>query len=170
MTEQQTEAPRFGDIFARQFAERADRERAGLKEKWDAGGPEWTNLMLGPSNGESVLEKAVQEWSPTSSLHHNWYTIDLMSVHPPFCGETKYWQTSATAIVEHENGKDIETELWKLTHWRAPLKVLVFYRFGEGWLTEKIRLACKLIAAQQSHHKEQDADYLLIVGQVDGDA
>lgn len=40
--------------------------------------------------------------------------------------------------IEHENGDDIETEMWKLAHWRAPLSVCVFYDFNEAKLDDKV--------------------------------
>jgi len=45
---------------------------------------------------------------------------------PTRCWATRY---AALLAIEHENGCDVETEMWKLAHWRSPLKVLVFYDF-----------------------------------------
>lgn len=40
-------------------------------------------------------------------------------------------------IIEHENGNEIEREMWKLVMWRAPLKVLIFYDWPDDERTEK---------------------------------
>lgn len=40
------------------------------------------------------------------------------------------WPASLAAIVEHERGDDLHTEIWKLLFWRADLKVLICYDRG----------------------------------------
>ena len=50
-------------------------------------------------------------------------------------------------IIEHENGEDVEEEMWKMLMWRSPLKVLVLYDWPpwrattkrrQNWLEDKL--------------------------------
>ena len=52
-------------------------------------------------------------------------------VSPGYHGEADYWASKTRLTIEHENGFDVETEMWKLAHWRSDLSVLVFYDFAE---------------------------------------
>lgn len=105
-------------------------------------GSGWTRVMLGsPGEREGVLQSASQTYAEqlgeACSVQTQWYTLDLSLVAPPCRGPTEYWQTRTVLAVEHENGDDVETEMWKLAHWRSPLSVCVFYDFNEGKLDEK---------------------------------
>ncbi|MDZ4690207.1 hypothetical protein [Terricaulis sp.] len=159
----------FTSIFVEEFKARAALDGAAFAPLWHAGGPTWTRVMVHSENKNSVLEKTLVRWAdqtlgPNMISLHRWYTIDLMAVSPAFDQKMEYWYTRPVALVEHENRKDIETELWKLAHWRAPLKVLAFYQFGEKWLDEKLTTARRIVEGAQSSCPETDAEYLLLVG------
>ena len=68
-------------------------------------------------------------------------------------------------IIEHETGKKVEEEMWKLLMWRAPLKVLVFYDRQAPWLDHKLR---QLYALRQEVNKgwpeADDTTYLFLIG------
>lgn len=159
-------ASAFTSIFIEEFKARAALHGTTFATLWHAGGPTWTRVMVHAESKDSVLEKTLVRWADQTlgsnkiSLHH-WYTIDLMAVSPAFDHKMQYWDTRPVALVEHENRKDIETELWKLAYWRAPLKVLVFYRFGEKWLDEKLTTARRIV---EKSCPEANAEYLLLVG------
>lgn len=106
-------------------------------------GSDWTRVMLGgKGDAPGVLVAAAQGYADGAgqlcSGHTQWYTLDLLLVAPPFTDKTEYWQTKSLIAIEHENGDDVETEMWKLAHWRAPLSVCVFYDFSEAKLDDKI--------------------------------
>lgn len=105
-------------------------------------GSDWTRVMLGgPGEAPGMLAAAALAYSggaEVCSNHPQWYTLDLLVVAPPFKDKTEYWQTKTLVAIEHENGDDVETEMWKLAHWRVPLSVCVFYDFNEGKLDDKI--------------------------------
>jgi hypothetical protein len=160
----------FARIFVEEFCARAQREGQRFSAMWHEGGPTWTAIMVHAPDQDSVLARTSRRWrcevngNDDISVHH-WYTVDLMAVTPPLQTVTDYWDTSPVALIEHENGKDIETELWKLAHWRAPLKVLVFYRLADDpWLDRKFEQAQRIVAAAQSPQAEVGVEYLLLAG------
>jgi hypothetical protein len=160
----------FARTFVEEFCARAQREGQRFSAMWREGGPAWTALMVHAPDQDSVLARTLKLWrleihgDDRISLHH-WYTVDLMAIAPPLQTVTDYWDTSPVALVEHENAKDIETELWKLAHWRAPLKVLVFYRLAnDPWLDRKFEQAQRIVAAAQSPLAEIGVEYLLLAG------
>jgi hypothetical protein len=78
------------------------------------------------------------------------------------------------ALIEHELGTDIETEAWKLAHWVAPLKVLIFYDWSEslklnnvrrGFVDERINRFWSVVNMIRDFCPEPEGtEYLLIVG------
>jgi len=147
--------------------------------------------MLGGRGEEpGILTVAAQAYANGAgqlcSGHTQWYTLDLLLVAPPFTDKTEYWQTKSLIAIEHENGDDVETEMWKLAHWRAPLSVCVFYDFNEGklddsiyngdrtlpgvmrkdWLTRKVELLSGIVQRVDADGAER---HLLIIGNKKGD-
>lgn len=129
----------FVDAFLEAF-EVCRREQADIAALFaDAKG--WTHFMLGMPPARvpaGVLRVAATAWANAPqradqcSLHGQWYTLDLCAVTPPYATNNDYWSTRTVLTIEHENGYDVETEMWKLAHWRADLSVLVFYDFSEA--------------------------------------
>lgn len=163
-------AETFASIFVQEFSDRAMREGTDFAALWHAGGPSWTNLMVHSPDKSSVLERTTTLWAdrelvPQSISLHHWYTVDLMAVTPPY--QEDYWRCRPVALIEHENRKDVETEVWKLAHWRAPLKVLVFYRFGQSWLDDKLQVLKSIVKTAQSKCPEKDVEYLFLAGYSD---
>lgn len=161
---------RFTEHFVTEFNRRAEEEGRRISALWHSGGSAWTRLMVGSDSKEgSVLERATKMWAeeclgPQRISLHSWYTIDLMAVTPAFSG-IDYWETAPVVLIEHENGRDIETEMWKLAHWIAPLKVLIFYRFGDqAWLENKIEAARRIIEKTLPKDGVNAPEYLLIAG------
>ncbi len=105
----------------------------------------WTAFMLGagaPSDHDAgVLHDAALRWAALAglseaerSVHAQWYTLDLCLISPGYHGEADYWASKTKLAIEHENGFDVETEMWKLAHWRSELSVLIFYDFNQAEL------------------------------------
>lgn len=148
-------------------------------------GSDWTRVMLGDINEQGVLSAAARIYAEGAgqlcSGHAQWYTLDLLLVEPPYKDKTEYWQTKSLIAIEHENGDDVETEMWKLAHWRAPLSVCVFYDFNEAklddrvyngdrtlpgvlrkdWLTQKLELLSGIVRRVDSESAHR---HLLIIG------
>lgn len=131
----------FLQAFADAFAARLSTDPAADAAFSNA--TPWTAIMLGKGERECLLRDAAKRYAvsinePSFSIHEQWYTLDLLMVSPSYDGTRDYWQTKTLLTIEHENGDDVETEMWKLAHWRSPLSVLVFYDFNESDLTDKI--------------------------------
>ena len=97
-----------------------------------------------------------------------WYTLDLVVVAPKY-PEKKYWKSKALLTVEHENKKDVETEIWKQAHWRSDLAVLVFYEPAKAkpsWLSDKLSTLSEIVGRIDPDGLDR---YLLIVGRSIGD-
>jgi hypothetical protein len=173
---------RFLDAFRAAYDARLAAE-PGLLDRYK--GSDWTRVMLGERDAPGVLVVAAQSYADGAgqlcSGHTQWYTLDFLLVAPPFADKTDYWQTKSLIAIEHENGDDVETEMWKLAHWRAPLSVCVFYDFNEGklddkvydgdrtlpgvlrknWLTRKLELLSGIIQRVDAEGAER---HLLIIG------
>ncbi len=147
--------------------------------------------MLGDAP-PGVLRVAARRWIEACgysqsdvSLHAQWYTLDLCVVTPAYLGAGDYWNSRTVLAIEHENDSDVETEMWKLAHWRADLSVLVFYDFSErecasdalcgdkwlpgvtkrDWLIQK----CERLSDIVRHIDAANAErHLLLIGQRGG--
>ena len=64
------------------------------------------------------------------SVGKEWFYLDcvLYRKAPQFIGYGVY-PAGYDVIIEHENGEQIEQEMWKQLMWRSPLKVLIFYDY-----------------------------------------
>ncbi len=126
----------FLDAFWSAFAEARDKAPDLLAQY--AYPRSWTPFMLSEEPA-GVLRVAARRWGQArgygdteASLHAQWYTLDLCMVAPAYQGRGDYWTSRTVLAIEHENGNDVETEMWKLAHWRSELSVLVFYDFSEA--------------------------------------
>ncbi len=72
-----------------------------------------------------------------------YYTTDVQAI--PY--RNREYPACLNVIIEHENGEEIEREMWKLVMWRAPLKVLIIYDWPpprattarrKSWLKNKL--------------------------------
>lgn len=153
---------------------------------------QWTPIMLGTpplDKTPGVLGAAALSWArdsgwPDTSLHAQWYTLDLCAVTPAYAGDRPYWQGRTLIAIEHEHGYDVETEMWKLAHWRAELSVLAFYDFAatalddtpcgdpmlsgvtkREWLTQKL---AQLSAVVRQVNAASAGRHVLLIGQRDG--
>ncbi|HED38889.1 MAG TPA: hypothetical protein ENJ13_00495 [Chromatiales bacterium] len=104
-----------------------------------------------------------------------YYTLDALYVG----GENLYRQnrtypSELNVLIEHEQGDNVEEEMWKLIFWRSPLKVIIFYDWNEyekttnarrEWLDRKlIKLVDMLNKANAYFPENQETNYLFIIG------
>jgi hypothetical protein len=144
----------FLDAFQQAYAERLIVE-PHLLDRYS--GSEWTRVMLGGrGEAEGILTEAAKRYAAglgeACTHHHQWYTLDLCVVTPAYADKTEYWQTRTMLALEHENGDDVETEMWKLAHWSAALTVCVFYDFNETKLDNKVYRGDRTVGELQRRH------------------
>lgn len=196
-------AAHFRSAFSSAWRERVIRESKdftgeyGLRDLYKSSSG-WTRLMLGDtttsqSEDPGVLTAALASLvtADAGRPRREWYTLDLVATQDEMLssardlGKGQYWSRSVVVAVEHENADDVETEMWKLVHWRCRLKVLVFYDFsdddnrrkhqyaadrsiapvkGSEWLDAKRRLLSDLARAVDERIGTDSAEFLLIVG------
>lgn len=167
------------DAFLKCWASCYPNQKAGIDDIYYLD-MSWTGFML--KDGGTILDepflagvsKALidRHLDQKGTFASEWYTVD----HLIISGENLYkdnlaYPSEVHAIVEHENLWDIETEMWKLIHWRAPLKVLIFYRkelADRIFTTDKSHmlktLPQMLQAVQTFWPEEPGTEYLFICG------
>jgi hypothetical protein len=89
-------------------------------------------------------------------------------------GDTEPYPVTFAAFVEHELNNDPEREMQKLILARAPLKVLIFYDWGEHekttpwrqqWVEQKLAwFASALARADAIYPENPNTSYLFLVG------
>ncbi len=131
----------------------------------------WTKKMLGPAGGEydSFLECVVRELNANANIEYEGgLRVDMRvvgdkKINHPNLG----YPLLLDILIEHENGQDVENEMWKLIFLRSPLKVIIFYshepkdKLGECWQM--------LDKANAAFPENPDTRYLFIIGNLLGD-
>ena len=100
-----------------------------------------------------------------------YYTTKVQAI--PY--RNREYPARLNVIIEHENGNELEREMWKLVMWRAPLKVLVFYDWPDDertgnprrarWLKDKLNALFRIRSEVGTLWPEADETaYLFLVG------
>ena len=103
-----------------------------------------------------------------------WYKVDALYVGgEDIYGRNLTYPSEVHAIIEHEFDENLETEMWKLIHWRCPLKVIINYDWAESEKTstsrkayrgEKLRKLWTMLAAVNAFYPEAgNAEYLVLM-------
>lgn len=153
----------------------------------------WTQRVLGPSHdndSKSRLGKSVkdtfenlryrpEEWKVDLVMakeQHNWPIPKVWKKWPEKWAEF-FWPITYEVLIEHEDSCSISyEEMAKLIHLRAPLKVLITYTHeagheqSEGLIKEtQEQFEAMLKAAWNSFPENPETEYLLIIGQLEGE-
>lgn len=154
--------------FLRAFSEAVN----GVDASDYASPTRWTEAMLNVETGiiRMTAERLKRNF-PLLRQKQQWYTVDALFVES---SDTESFPERLLCIIEHENGPAWHEEIWKLAHWRCPLKVLIGYDYNDDrksspkrvdWLTTAIAAQRKFLSAvDELQGVEQGTDYLLIVG------
>lgn len=136
--------------------------------------PAWTERMLGNEGFlRRVMDRLVR---PDRPLHYKreWYAVDALFVG----GADTYrdglsYPSEVHALIEHEFAEDLETEMWKLLHWRAPLKVIINYDWADSekstpqrraYRSDKMAGLRRMRAQVAAFHPEApDTEYLFLL-------
>jgi hypothetical protein len=138
---------------------------------------QWTEYILSKESGLlSQMTSSFHKIDPNMVYTREWYTVDGLFIGGSELIREGSWgyPSSIYTIVEHELDENIEEEIWKLAHWRCPLKVLILYDWAENdksttarttFLDKKLNKAFSMIAEISSHWAENiNTRYLFIIG------
>lgn len=137
---------------------------------------DWTLFML--RNGGFLMRVMERLNAQGADLEYRseYYTIDALYVSgTDLFREHRTYPSELHVLIEHENGDNIEEEMWKLIFWRAPLKVIIFYDWNEyekptsalkqSWLKGKLKKLVEMRNTVNEFYPEnQKTEYLLIFG------
>lgn len=135
---------------------------------------EWTHLML---RHDGFLSKVMNRLGRNLVYKREYYTIDALYVggEDLFRNDRAY-PSDIHTLIEHEQGYNVEEEMWKLIFWRSPLKIIIFYDWNESektdangersnWLPRKLeKFKAMLDTANKFHGEAADTSYLFIIG------
>lgn len=167
-------AEQFRKAFGQVWAEHVDSSRDQIFEAY-AGSTSWTRLMLDYGGLLNEVMNRVSGDLGDMRYYKELYTLDAAMVG----GENLFrdhlnYPSRIYAAVEHENGFNIEEEMWKLIYWRIPLKVLVFYDWTEQektresrrrWVEQKLETLRDMLDKTNRGPLGVDAaEYLFLIG------
>ena len=162
----------FNQLWQQRIASEEDRNT--IIEAYQ-GNATWTKFMLDTVNYTDGFLPAIGDRAGYL-VGWEWYTLDCVyhDEHPNLIeGET--YPACLKVIIEHENGEDVEREMYKLLMWRSPLKVLVFYDYPDhekqndvnksAWLSGKFQYLGNMAhLVNDSCSGDYDCEYIFVVG------
>lgn len=134
----------------------------------------WSDFMLPEGRFLNQVMDRLNKLGPTLTYAREMYAIDVVYAggHLPELHHS--YPARLHVLIEHENGPNVEEEMWKLVHWRAPLKVLIFYDWDEcekttekrrDWLEAKLGNLAQISRAVDGFWPEnKETEYLFIFG------
>ena len=164
---------RFRQMFAKLWNEEVGQNGEAIREVFSRRKSR-TEFMLGRKQTpcEDTFLGRLSEWLGSARLEltmaRGWYTLDAVYYQKRSSlqkrPERNYvFPACMDVIIEHENGRDVETEMWKLLMFRSPLKVLIFYDHDEA--DQKLQELMEFYAGVDSTWPEAgNTEYLFLVG------
>lgn len=169
------------ELFLNAFAERWKARVADEGKKIEilrcySKNKDWTEYMFGENGLLAEVTSKLSTAVRRLELYREVYTLDaaLVGGDDLFRNNLCY-PSELHALIEHEQGENLEEELWKLTFWRSPLKILICYDWNdyekkntakrEHFIESKIYWLANSIAKVEAFHSEPDqTDYLFLIG------
>jgi len=137
----------------------------------------WTDFVLGADVGLARRTMVLLESSYGKMDYvREWLRVDAMYVSPDTIWgadpEAHFYPTKLLVLIENENGGEWDTELWRLAHLKAGLKVLIGYNFNgqsfTDWISGNGKDSGESALKKINRIDPSDADrFLLIVGSRD---
>lgn len=136
----------------------------------------WTSFMLGDDGMLKQIMASLNSQGYDLEYRREYYTIDALYVSGDnLFRENRIYPSRLQVLIEHENGGNVEEEMWKLIFWRSPLKIIIFYDFNEYekigsdakgvWLKRKLdKLNSMLHQANSEFPENEKTEYLFIIG------
>ena len=136
---------------------------------------EWTKFILDKNRFLNKVMHSLKSLVPSLEYKREYYTVDALYVGRENLFNKNLWYPSEVhVLIEHEMGEKIEEEMWKLIHWRSPLKILMFYDWAESkkstnnrkfWLNKKLEYLSSMLDKVDSFYAEnKKTEYLFIIG------
>ncbi len=167
-------AEQFCEAWCAVWTEKSEQEKSRISSKLSGDGTwtEWTKCMLTGSDAflKSVATKLgfQDKWQHGGGLN-----IDMVFLTDPENGYPPIFDV----MIEHENDKYVENEMWKLMYLRSPLKVIVFYEHhfqsmssppDTICLSKKLGELIKMLHETNAAFPEnENTEYLFIIGSVE---
>ena len=134
-----------------------------------------TDFMLRKDGFLENVMNRLQSKEQMLKYRREHYTIDAIFIGGTDLFMSDYWYPSELhVLIEHEMRENIEEEMWKLIHWRAPLKVIIFYDWDEDvkstnlridWVNTKIKKLLEMLDTVNAFFPENvDTEYLFLIG------
>ena len=135
----------------------------------------WTSYMVSKDGFLSKIMNRLSEKYPGLEYKREYYTLDALYVGgEDLFRENKTYPSELHALIEHEQGGNVEEEMWKLIFWRSPLKIIIFYDWNEyekdtsarkDWLNCKIKKLINMLSDANIYFQENaNTNYLFIIG------
>lgn len=160
--------------FSVQWESARVKEGVGLEDLYrDA--KAWTAFMLGETGFLRDVMMQLRVLVPDLRYMREWYTVDALYVGGEnLFRENLSYASKVHTLIEHERGESVEEEMWKMVHWRSPLKVLIMYDYSDPekttvlrreWLSRKLLKLNEMLAKVSEFHPESsETEYLFLVG------
>ena len=164
----------FCDAFAEQWNSDAQNNWDGIHYAFQ-NNTRWTALML--ENQDSFLSRLAdslgyqisKEYAHRDAVYYRQEDINNVL----FSNDSLYLHC-LQAIIEHENGENVQAEMFEMLILRSPLKVLIFYDYDEfekvtprreKWLDDKLNDLLELGNTVNAAWPEAEGvEYLFLVG------
>lgn len=138
--------------------------------------PAWTSYMLTPDGFLNRVMRRLERPSCPLFYKNEWYTVDALYIGGcDLFRNNLLYPSSVKVLIEHEWGESLEEEMWKLIHWRAPLKVIIAYDWSEkekttearhSWANKKLeKLRDMLQIVNDSFSENAATEYLFLIAQ-----
>lgn len=166
-------ADEFFTVFLHEWGQLTKEEVISGATPWD-GRAAWTERMLGHTGFFNRVMNGLNREGRNLEYHTEWYSIDALYVGGKgLYGKGLSYPSEIHVLIEHEFDEDVETELWKLAHWRSPLKVIVIYDWADSekttekrkkFLDNKVAKLREMRGEIDAFHQDSaDSEYILIV-------
>lgn len=129
----------FYDAFIQEWERLISREEVNGSRVF-ANTKAWNLRMLDPGGFINDVMNRISTSERKLHYRTEWYKVDALYIG----GEDLYknnlsYPSRVEALIEHELGDKLEEEMWKLIHWRSPLKVIIFYDWSEDEKSTTLR-------------------------------
>lgn len=135
---------------------------------------EWTKFLFEQGGFLESVMRWLHPLEPGVKYRTEYYTIDALYVAgEDLLGTNFGYPPELHVLIENEHGENIEEEMWKLIHWRSPLKVIIFYDWNEdsqttehrrNWVASKLQKLRGMMETVNAFWPETpETEYLFLV-------